>query len=255
MLFVLPTFLVLPLLVLLWTSILPYYMKPSLEALPRMTIANYLSAFQSTNVLDALKNSLFISLSSATVTMLLTSVVAWIVIRTNIRGKGLLDHLASFTLAFPSVVLGVALLLTYLKLPIPLYGTIWILVVAYITRFIPYGLRYCSPGLLQINKELEESAQMSGAPWGTVFRKIVIPLMMPSLFAGWIYIFLLSIRELTVALLLYSPGSQVISVTIFEMWDFGKTGELSAFSVSVSILLVAMAAIFHKFSKRYGLQV
>ncbi len=254
-LFVLPTFLVLPLLVLLWTSILPYYMKPSLEALPRMTFANYLSAFQSTNVLDALKNSLFISLSSATVTMLLTSVVAWIVIRTNIRGKGLLDHLASFTLAFPSVVLGVALLLTYLKLPIPLYGTIWILVVAYITRYIPYGLRYCSPGLLQINKELEESAQMSGAPWGTVFRKIVVPLMMPSLFAGWIYIFLLSIRELTVALLLYSPGSQVISVTIFEMWDFGKTGELSAFSVSVSILLVAMAAIFHKFSKRYGLQV
>jgi iron(III) transport system permease protein len=96
---------------------------------------------------------------------------------------------------------------------------------------------------------------MSGAPWGVVFRKIVIPLMMPSLFAGWIYIFLLSVRELTVALLLYSPRSQVISVTIFEMWDFGKTAELAAFSVSVSFILVAIAAILQRLSRRYGLQI
>ena len=127
--------------------------------------------------------------------------------------------------------------------------------VAYITRYTPYGIRYCYPGLLQINKELEESAQMSGAPWGTVFRKIVVPLMMPSLFAGWIYIFLLSVRELTVALLLYSPKSQVIAVTIFEMWDFGKTGELAAFSVSVSFILVLIASVLQKLSRRYGLQV
>lgn len=253
--FVLPAFLFLPVLVLLWSSFLPYYMKPSSEALSAITFANYLSAFQSTNVLGSLKNSLFVSVFSATTTILLTAVAAWIVIRTDIRGRWLLEHLTSFTLAFPGVVLGVALLLTYLKLPVPLYGTIWILVVAYITRYSPHGIRYCSPGLLQINKELEESAQMSGAPWGTVFTKIVVPLMMPSLFAGWIYIFLLSIRELTVALLLYSPGSQVISVTIFEMWDFGKTGELAAFSVSISLLLIAMAVIFHRLSRRYGLQI
>jgi iron(III) transport system permease protein len=177
------------------------------------------------------------------------------VVRSNVTGKGILEHLTSFTLAFPSVVLAVAMLLTYLKLPVPVYGTIWILVLGYITRYIPYGLRYCSPGLLQINKELEESAEMSGAPWFTVFRRIVIPLMMPSIFAGWVYIFLLSVRELTMALLLYSPGSQVISVTIFKMWDFGSLGELSAFSVSVSLLLVGMAVIFHRLSRRYGLRV
>ncbi len=255
LIFILPTFLVLPILVLLWSSLLPYYAKPSMEAVSKITLANYWSAFQSTNVLDAIKNSLFISLSSATAAMLLAAVVAWLVIRTAIRGKWLLDHLASFTLVFPSIVLGVALLLTYLTLPIPVYGTIWILVLAYITRYIPYGVRYCYPGLLQINKELEESAQMSGAPWGVVFRKIVVPLMMPSLFAGWIYIFLLSVRELTVALLLYSPRSQVIAVTIFEMWDFGKTAELAAFSVSISLILVVIAVIFQKLSRRYGLQI
>jgi len=251
----LPILLVLPMLVLLWSSILPYYVKPSREALSAVTFANYVSAFHSSNVLGALKNSLFISIVSATATMLLTSITAWLVIRSNIRGRWLPEQLASFTLSFPSVVLGVALLLTYLKLPVPIYGTIWILVVAYITRYIPYGIRYCSPGLLQINKELEESAQMSGAPWGVVFRKIVVPLMMPSLFAGWIYIFLLSVRELTVALMLYSPGSQVISVIIFEMWDFGKTGDLAAFSVSICLILVTIAAMFHKLSKRYGLQI
>ena len=253
--FVLPTLLGLPLLILMWTSVLPYYMAPSLDALRQLTTINYSAAFQSSNVWLALKNSLIISLTSASLTMLLTAVVAWVVVRSNIPGKGILEHLTSFTLAFPSVVLAVAMLLTYLKLPIPVYGTIWILVLGYITRYIPYGLRYCSPGLLQINKELEESAEMSGAPWLTVFRRIVVPLMMPSIFAGWIYIFLLSVRELTMALLLYSPGSQVISVTIFKMWDFGTLGELSAFSVSVSLLLVGMAILFHRLSRRYGLRV
>ncbi|MBI4488214.1 MAG: iron ABC transporter permease [Deltaproteobacteria bacterium] len=253
--FVLPVFLILPVLVMLWASVLPYYTKPSLEALSSVTSANYLAAFQSANVLSALKNSLFISVMSATATILLTAVAAWIVIRTNIRGRWLLEHLASFTLVFPGVVLGVALLLTYLKLPIPLYGTIWILIVAYITRYVPYGIRYCSPGLLQINKELEESAQMSGAPWGTVFLKIVIPLMMPSLFAGWIYIFLHSVRELSVAVLLSRPGSQVISVAIFEMWQNGQITEIGAFSISLTAILVTMAAFFHRLSRHYGLQI
>jgi iron(III) transport system permease protein len=255
MVFVLPALLALPLLILIWTSVLPYSMAPSLEALGQLSTVNYTAAFQSPNVWLALKNSLIISVSSATLTMFLTAVIAWVVVRSNVTGKGILEHLTSFTLAFPSVVLAVAMLLTYLKLPVPVYGTIWILVLGYITRYIPYGLRYCSPGLLQINKELEESAEMSGAPWFTVFRRIVIPLMMPSIFAGWVYIFLLSVRELTMALLLYSPGSQVISVTIFKMWDFGSLGELSAFSVSVSLLLVGMAVIFHRLSRRYGLRV
>ena len=252
--FVLPTFLVLPIFVLLWASFLPYYAKPSLQALSTLNFNNYLSVFRSTVALGAFKNSLLISLSSATATMLLTAITAWIVVRTNLRGKWLLDHLASFTLVFPGVVLGVALLLTYLTLPIPLYGTIWILVVAYITRYIPYGIRFCYPGLLQINKELEESAQMSGAPWGMVFRKIVVPLMMPSLFAGWIWVFLISIRELSVAILLSHPGSEVISVLIFEMWGNGQITEIGAFSIILTLILVSMAAAFHKVSRRYGLR-
>jgi iron(III) transport system permease protein len=144
--------------------------------------------------------------------------------------------------------------LTYLTLPIPLYGTIWILVVAYITRYTPYGVRFCSPGLLQISKELEESAQMSGAPWGTVFRKIVIPLMMPSLFAGWIWVFLHCIMELSVAILLSHPGSEVVSVAIFDMWENGAITSIGAFSICLTVVLVVISSAFRKFSNRYGLQ-
>lgn len=255
LIFILPIFLILPVLVLLWASFLPYYSKPSWAAISGVTFANYATVLESPNIVGALENSLFVGLSSATATIFLTAVIAWVVVRTNVAGKWLLDQMASFTLVFPGVVLGVALLLTYLTLPVPLYGTIWILVVAYITRYVPYGVRYCYPGLLQISRELEESAQMSGAPWGTVFRKIVVPLMMPSLFAGWIYVFLHSVRELSVAVLLSSPGSQVVSVAIFEMWENGQIVEIGALSVLLTALLVAIAVAFHRYSRRYGLQV
>ena len=96
---------------------------------------------------------------------------------------------------------------------------------------------------------------MSGASWGTVFRRIVVPLMVPSLFAGWIWVFLISIRDLPVALLLYSPGSEVISVAIFEMWDFGKVTDLAAFSTFVTLILAPIALVLYKFSTRYGLKV
>lgn len=253
--FVLPVLLVLPLLVLLWASFLPYYTKPSFAVLSNLTLENYVTAFENTNIVSALKNSLLISFSSATATMFFTAVVAWVVVRTNIRGRWLLDQLASFTLVFPGVVLGVALLLTYLRLPVPLYGTVWLLVLAYITRYVPYGMRYCYPGLLQIGKELEESAQMSGAQWGMVFRKIIVPLLMPSLFAGWIWIFLHSIRELSVAILLSRPGSEVVSVVIFEMWENGRIAEIGAFSVALTLFLVLIAVGFHQYSRRYGLHV
>jgi iron(III) transport system permease protein len=252
--FIFPIFLIVPIVVMLWASLMPYYTKPSPEALSNITLDNYIWLFRDVSSLRALKNSLFVGLSCATVTMLLTAVTVWIIVRTNIRGKRLLDNLASFTVAFPGVVLGVALLVTYLTLPIPLYGTIWILVVAFITRYTPYGMRFCYPGLLQISKELEESAQMSGASWAMVFRKIVIPLMMPSLFAGWIFVFLHSVKDLSVPILLARPGSEVVATLIFYLWENGHITKIGAFGVSFTLFLVAIALVFHRLSRRYGLQ-
>src|SRR5207253_9769113 len=121
----------------------------------------------------AVWNSLVLSLGCATAVMLVTSVIAWIVIRTRLPGRWLIDNLASLPLVFPGLVLGLAIMICYLYIPIGVYGTIWIMLIAYITRFLPYGMRYNSTSMLQIHKELEESAAMSGASFGRTFWRVI----------------------------------------------------------------------------------
>jgi iron(III) transport system permease protein len=253
MLVLAPLTVLLPVLVLLWASFLPFFKPPSLDALQSLTFNNYPAAFANTNVSKAVVNSLIVSISSATGTMLLTLIAAWLVLRTRIRARWALDVLATLPLVFPGVVMGIAVLRTYLTVPIPIYGTVWILVVAYMGRFLPFAMRYCYSGLINISRELEESAWQSGATWWTTLWRIVVPLMMPALFAGWINLFLITVRELTVALLLYSPGSQVIAITFWELWGNGQVPQLAAFSVTVCIGLVLIAIVFHRLSLRIGL--
>ena len=126
--------------------------------------------------------------------------------RTKMPGRWMLDNLASLPLVFPGLVLGLAIMICYLYLDIGVYGTLWIMLIAYVTRFLPYGMRYNSASMLQIHKELEESAAMSGASWGMTFRRVVLPLLKPGLLAGWIYVMIVSIRELSSSILLYSSG-------------------------------------------------
>src|SRR5262249_35073179 len=158
---------------------------------------------------------LVLSLGSATVIMLITSVICWIVVKTKIPGRWLVDNLASLPMVFPGLVLGLSLMIFYLNVDIGVYGAMWFLFIAQVTRFMPYGLRFNTTSMLQIHKELEESAAMSGATWGTTFFRIILPLLKPGLMAGWIYIVIVSIRELSSSILLYSPGTEVVSVVIW----------------------------------------
>ena len=251
----LPALLVLPLAALLWASFLPYYAAPSVHMLSSLTLENYVLAFNNTNVQHSFRNSLFIGLISASASVFLTAVTAWLVIRTKIRGRWLLDNLASLPLALPGIVMGLAVLRTYLTIPIPVYGTVWILILAFVTRYIPYGMRYCYSGLLQIHQDLEEVSHASGAGWWTTFRKVVLPLLAPALFGGWVFIFLICIRELSMAIILYGPRSQVIATTIWELYENGQITELSAFSIVIVFIVVVIAIGCHRFSRRYGVQV
>jgi iron(III) transport system permease protein len=248
----LPVLILLPLAVLLWASLLPFYQAPSSEALKVLTLGNYAKAFENTNVATSLGNSLVIGLTSATTVMVLALLLAWIVFRTRMRGRWLLENFGTLPLVFPGVVLGVAVLRTYLTLPIPIYGTIWIIAVAFVARYIPYGIRFGEAGLLQIHHELEEGAQVSGASFVSVLRRIVVPLMMPALIGGWIYVFLLSVKELSLAILLYGPQSAIISATMFDLWQNGQVTELSAFCVVVTLIFVAIGLFFYRLSRRYG---
>ncbi len=255
LLLTLPLLQILPLMALIWSSLLPYLQQPSRKAFAQVSLQNYFTAFSDGSVVWAILNSLTVSLSAATATVFLTFMVAWVVVRTNISTRWLLDQIATVPLVFPGLVMGVAVLKMYLTLPIPVYGTIWIIVLAFLARYLPYGIRFSYAGLVSIHRELEESSATCGGSWGQTVRKILVPLMLPSLFAGWIYIFLITIRELGVVLLLYSPGSQVISVTIWELWENGRIGELAAFSLVITAGTVLLAMIFHKLAQRHSLQV
>ncbi len=247
--------LLLPFLIILWASLLPYYSAPSIEALSRLTLRNYRVIANFADVYQAFRNSIVLGIGSATLVMLLTTLGSWILVRTKIKGRWLLDLLTTLPLVFPGIVMGLAILRFYLIVPIPIYSTLWILLVAYITRYIPYGVRYGHAGLLQMHRELEEAAYSSGASWLNCFRRITLPLLSPSFFGGWVFVFLLSAKELSMSILLVSPETPVVSVAIFDLWENAQIGELAAFGVVWTLILSAVTITYYLFARRYGIQM
>jgi iron(III) transport system permease protein len=246
--------LVLPFLIIVWASFLPFYIQPSLEGLAKFTLKNYVTALHFPKITDAIKNSILLGLGSASAVMVLTLLASWLLVRTKMRGRWLLDILTTLPLLFPGIVMGLAILRFYLFVPIPVYGTLWILLIAFVTRYIPYGIRYTHSGLLQLHKELEEAAYTAGASWSNCMRRIILPLMTPSFLGGWIFIFLLSAKELSMSVLLVSPQTPVVSVAIFELWENAQVGELAAFGVIWTAILVSVAIVYYFFARRYGIQ-
>ncbi len=245
---------VLPFSVLLWSSFQKFYAVPSWHALQNLTLEPYRFILTYPNLASSVWNSLLLAFGSATLIMLVTSVICWIVVKTRMPGRWILDNIASLPMVFPGLVLGLAIMIFYLNFDIGIYGTIWIMFVAYITRFMPYGLRYNTTSMLQIHKELEESAAMSGASWFTTFRRIVLPLLKPGLVAGWIYIVIVSIRELSSSILLYSPGTEVVSIVIWELWENGQYVELSALGVLLILALFVLVLLAQWLGKKFGVK-
>jgi iron(III) transport system permease protein len=245
---------VLPFAVLLWSSFQRFYSVPSMEALQNLTLDPYRFILSYPNLGRTVLNSMLLSFSAATIVMLVASVICWIVVKTNYPARWLLDNVASLPIVFPGLVLGLSIMIFYLNVDIGIYGTIWIMLIAYITRFMPYGLRYSTTSMLQIHRELEESAAMSGASWATTFRRIILPLLKPGLLAGWIYVMIVSIRELSTSILLYSPDTQVVSIVIWELWENGQYVELSALGVLFIITLFIMVLIAQWLGRKYGVK-
>jgi iron(III) transport system permease protein len=244
---------ILPVFVLLWSSFIPYYGVPSRELMGKMTWANYQYILNYPLALTAFKNSFYLSVGSATVVMLLTSLIAWITVKTKMPGRGLLDTMTFIPIAMPGIVLGVSLIWVYLTLPIPIYGTIWVLLLAYITKFMPYGIRAASASMIQINKELEEASLTAGGTWFQTFRKVLLPLLMPGFTAGWIYISIIALRELSTSILLYSYNSTVLSIMAFDLWEGGQYTYVCALGVLMVLLLLVMAFTARKLGARVGI--
>src|SRR5580704_17792129 len=243
----------LPFLVLVWSSLQRFYSPPSWAALHRITFASYRTILDYPEFAITVRNSLFLAFTTATLIMVFSAVISWVVVRTKIPGRWLLDNLASLPLVFPGLVLGLSIMICYLYFDIGVYGTICIMLIAYVTRFLPSGMRYNTTSMMQIHKELEESAAMSGASWGMTFRRVLLPLLKPGLLAGWIYVLIVSIRELSSSILLYSPGTEVVSVMIWELWQNGQYVELSALGVMLIITLFCLVMLAQLVGKRFGI--
>ncbi|HYJ15355.1 MAG TPA: iron ABC transporter permease [Candidatus Limnocylindria bacterium] len=244
---------ILPIFVLLWSSFIPYYGVPSWELAGKMTWSNYHYILNYPLAATAFKNSFYLSVGTATLVMLLTSVIAWITVKTKLPGRAFLDTMCFIPIAMPGIVLGVSLIWVYLTLPIPIYGTIWVLLLAYMTKYIPYGIRAASASMIQINKELEEASFTAGGTWFQTFWKIILPLLMPGFTAGWIYISIIALRELSTSILLYSYNSTVLSIMAFDLWEGGQYTYVCALGVLMVLLLVTMAMVARKLGAKIGI--
>ena len=240
----------LPFLVLIYASLVRVYTVPSLETLGELTLSNY--QFIATDDLTrrALGNSLLLGAAAATIVVALTAIIAWVTIRTRAPGRGLLDFLAFIPITIPGIVLGISLIWVYFTVPIPIYGTLWILLVAYVTRYLPYGIRSASAGIVQVHRELEEAAAAAGAKWWPTFTRILLPLLRPALVGAWVYIFIISLRELGSSILLYSSDSVVLAVRIFDLRDSGNYTTIAALSVFLIVLLVVLVSILQRLGGR-----
>ena len=226
------------------------YTVPSLESLGELTLGNYAYIVDDELTRRAIGNSLLLGAAAATIVVALTAIIAWVTIRTRVPGRGLLDFLAFVPITIPGIVLGISLIWVYFTVPIRIYGTLWILLVAYVTRYMPYGIRSASAAIVQVHRELEEAAAAAGAKWWPTFRRVLLPLLRPALVGTWIYVFIISLRELGSSVLLYSSESVVLAVRIFDLRDSGNYTTIAALSVFLIVLLVILVALLQRIGGR-----
>jgi iron(III) transport system permease protein len=238
-----------PMLGLLWLSLMPFSQTISRDGLSLLTLTNYANVLSTASYVPQVWQTLVIGAGGATGAMALMLGAGWLVARHR-PGALAIDQLATVPLVFPGIVLGVAMMQIFLAAPVPLYGTLWAFVITFTIRFLPYGMRYASSGILQVHPELEESAIVAGASIVTVLRRVVVPLAAPSLLAGWLFIFLATTRDLSLAVMLASPSAQPVAVTMFDLWSNGEGPELAAFGLVWTAFMALLAALLYAIGRR-----
>jgi iron(III) transport system permease protein len=245
----------LPFIMMLYASLMPRFQPPTLEALRDLTFVNYRSLLADWNYsMRPLWNSTLLGVGSASVVMLLVAAISYFVNKSRVRGRKILDFLGFAPIALPSVVLGTAFLWFYLLVPLPVIGSLSIIGLAYITRYMPYALRFVSTSMVQIHTELEEAAAVAGGTWWKNLYRIYLPLLRPGLMAGWFWVMVHAYRELTIALMLARSRNRTAAVIIFDLWSNGSFPQLSAFGVLMFVILIVLVSIGQTVGKRFGVQ-
>ena len=241
----------LPLLTLIWQSFFRNLATPFMATTSPFTLSNYSFVLHYPIFIEAVHTSVMLAAMAATSVILLTFIAAWVTQRAAPRGGWVLDALAFSPIAIPSVIIGASVLFAYLMLPIPAYNTIWILLIAYVTLYLPYGMRFATSGITQIHKELEEAAAVSGAGVLQMFVRVLLPLLAPIIIAAWLYVFVLAVRELSASVFLVGPGTHVLGTISLTMWEEGGSyGAVCALGVIQITPLVVIVAGLRWFERR-----
>lgn len=242
----------LPILVVVWASLLPYFQLPSAAAFASASLQRYW-ALPWGLIGDGLAHTLALMVLTPTLTLALALCFSWVVLRSRLPGRAWFDFIAFLPHAIPGLVFGIGALLLALFVigPIlPAYGTLWLLLLIFVIGRISYATRMTNTGLVQIHRELEESAQMSGAATGSVLRRIIVPLLAPTLANAWLWIALLTFRELTLAVLLTTRDNMTLPVVIWSLWLGGGLGDAAAVAFVMMCLMTPLIGLYWFIARR-----
>ena len=227
---------ILPAAVLLWTSAFGYAVPLSATA-DDFSLQAYRTLFANPAFWLGLRNTLVVAAFSALVVTAVGTLFGWIISRSQFKIRHALDFISVLSVGIPAVIAGLGVMLFYLSLPLGLYGTVGILIIAYSYRFA-VTTRLARAGFLQIHKELEEAAVAAGASWAATQRRILLPLMLPTLGAGFMLLFIVGVREFTIPLVLYSQENVVLSVLLWQLFQSGQPASSAALaSIIVAVVL------------------
>jgi len=243
---------VLPLLTLAYVSV--QQLATALPAWSNFTLEHYRVALSQNAIRFAIRNSLELGVMTATIGVALTGTISWLLHRTNLPGRGALEYISMFPQAVPRLVFAFGIMWAWLVLPVPIYGTIWLLLIAYVTVFLPLGVRTISSVLLQLDKTLDECGQVCGANWSQRLRTINVPLLRPGIMAAWMLLFIGAVRELGASILLVGPNSQVLTPAIVDAWNYSSSELTAAMALIQTVVVGAVIAIFTVLTRRRELK-
>jgi iron(III) transport system permease protein len=191
----------------------------------------------------AIANSLLLAGGAATLTLALGVLIGWLDLRTTLPGRRWLDYVSLVPLGLPGIVVAVALIQFWLRVPLPLYGTLAILLLAYAGRYIPLAVRAANTAFRQVDPALEESARIAGAGWARTLGSVTLPLTRPGLLAGWLLVFVPAIQELSASILLFSSESITLAVAVYNLYETGYLEPVAALAILTMVIITAAAAL------------
>lgn len=244
-----------PLLIVIWASILPYFQPPSIEALSLLTLKHF-NSLPWGLVLEGLKNTTILVFLTPSVTLICAIAFSWLVLRSKIPGRGFFDFVAFLPHAIPNIVFGIGVLLFALYVMrgiAPIFGTIWILLIIFVVGRLSYATRMTNGTMMQIHKDLEESAQMSGASTGTILTRIIGPLLRPTLIYAWLWIALITFRELTLAVLLTTRDNMTLPVVVWSLWVASGFGQAAALTLILLVIMIPIVWLYWWVARKMSL--